>query len=206
MDSSPPKLALIAAALIISCGAAAQDAAKSLPITLVADSSSFDRDSNLIHFKGLRITQGDLSIQASEALATGLDFEGSEWRLTGDVRIVVDSVVLESDTAVFTFDGHELAKGELQGMPASFTDLNPSREERARGGANKLSYDYSQRTLRMTDDAWLNKGQNEIVGCDLIYDFGKQGFASGSSDCGEPFRIRILPPPEETATDSASNP
>jgi len=204
MDSSLPKLALLAVALT-ACVATAQEDAKSLPISLDADSSSFDRKTNLVHFRGLRITQGELRIEADEALATGLDFEQSEWRFTGGVRIVVDAAILESDSAVFTFEAHQLATAELTGSPASFTDLNPARQEPARGGANKLSYDYSERTLRMSENAWLNKGPNEITGCDLIYDFNEERVTSGSSDCG-PIRITILPPPEDTAPDSAPNP
>jgi len=199
------KLAL-AAALAFFCVAEAQENSKSLPISLDADSSSIDRQTNLIHFRGLRITQGGLRIEADEALATGLDFEQSEWRFTGGVRIVVDSAVLESDRAVFTFSAHQLATAELEGNPASFTDQSPDREEPARGSANKLSYDYAKRILRMSDNARLSKGPNEIKGCDLIYDFAEERVTSGSSDCGEPFRITILPPPEGTGTDSAPNP
>jgi len=206
MDNSLHKLAAIAAALTIVCIAEGQEDAKSQPISLDADSSSIDRQTNLIHFRGLRITQGDLRIEADEALATGLDFEQSEWRFTGGVRIVVNSALLESDSAVFTFSAHQLATAELQGSPASFTDQSPDRDEPARGSANKLSYDYAQRILRMSDNASLNKGPNEIKGCDLIYDFNEERVTSGSSDCGEPFRITIVPPPEGTGTNSVRNP
>ena len=206
MDNLLLKVTLLAIGLAGYSVAAAQDDAKSLPISLDADSSSFDRKTNLVHFSGLVISQGELRIEADEAVATGLDFEQSEWRFTGRVRIVVDSAVLESDSAVFTFAAHQLATAQLEGTPASFRDLSADREEPAHGSANKLSYDYAERILRMSESAWVTKGPNEIRGCDLIYDFNEERVTSGSSDCGEPFRITILPRPDDAATDSASNP
>jgi lipopolysaccharide transport protein LptA len=184
MDTSLVKPALLAACAAWPCLGTGQQAREAEEIVLDAGPLSFDRDSNEIHIQGVKITQGDISIEAGDASATGLDFEDNEWRFTGGVRIVVDSIVLEADSAIFTFKANELTTGNLEGTPASFTDQSPSRERRARGSANKLLYDYADRTLRMTDDAWLNQGTAEVRGCDLIYDFDEEEFASGSADCG----------------------
>ena len=176
---------------------------------LLLDSSSMtiDRKTNLFHLSEPRITQGDMTIQADEALAPGVDFnERSEWRFTGHVKINVDSTLLEADRAVFTFDADRLARGELDGNPASLTDHSATHKEPVRGGANKLVYDYSAHTLRLSEHAWINKGQTEIQGCDLIYDFNDERVTSGSSDCGEAFRIRILPQGEEAPNRTDSTP
>jgi lipopolysaccharide transport protein LptA len=203
MDGLFLKVTLFAAVLTVQAPVAGQGGAAPLPIELDAESWSFDGQSNLVHVRALKITQGDLSIEAADALATGLDFEQSEWRLSGGVRIVVDSAVLESNTAVFSFKDHELQRGELTGSPASFTDRSA---EPASGSANKIAYDYDARTLRMSQNARIVKGPNEIVGCDLIYDFNEERVTSGSSDCGEPFRFRYLPQSDDSETDSASDP
>ena len=86
-----------------------------------------------------RITQGDLTIAADDALATGFEFdEASEWRFTGNVRIEVATAVMEADSAVFTFADGQLSRGELEGTPASFSDTDeatqrkPSRDAPAR--------------------------------------------------------------------------
>jgi lipopolysaccharide transport protein LptA len=121
----------------------------------------------------------------------------SEWRFKGHVRIVVESALLEADTAVFTFEKEQLARGELDGNPASFTDRDPTRQKPVSGGARKLYYDYTARTLRMSENAYINKDQYEIQGCDLIYDFTDERVTSGSADCGELFRIRVLPQTEQ---------
>jgi lipopolysaccharide transport protein LptA len=168
---------------------------------LVLDSSSMtiDRKTNLFRLGAPRITRCNMTIEADEALATGVDFnERSEWRFTGHVRINVDSALLQADSAVFTFDADRLARGELQGN-ASLTDRSAEHKEPVQGGASKLIYDYVAQTLRLTDHAWINKGNKEIQGCDLIYDFNDERVTSGSADCGESgFRIRVLQQAEET--------
>ena len=162
---------------------------------------TIDRKTNLFHLDAPRITHCDMTIEADEALATGVDFnERSEWRFTGHVRINVDSALLEASSAVFTFDADQLAHGELEGSPASLTDHSVEHKEPVRGGANKLVYDYASHTLRLSGRPWINKGNKEIRGCDLIYDFNDERVTSGSSDCGEPFRIRVL-----SQTDEAPN-
>lgn len=180
--------------LLLSALAAAQQGAEPLPISLDADSSSFDRNSSSVIFKGLRITQGDFTIEADEAEATGLDFERSEWLFQGNVRIAIDSASIESSTAEVTFEAHELLVVRLHGEPAVFEDFSAAREEAIRGGASLLEFDSVGRTLRMTDGAWLSEGQNEFRGCDLIYDIDEEKITSGSSECGEPVLITILPP------------
>lgn len=176
----------------------AEDDAQPLPISLDAESSSFDRQTDSVTFRGLTITQGDLGIEADEALASGLDFELSEWRFSGNVRITIGSATIEADTAEVRFEGHELLLAELRGNPAVFEDFNVSRGEPVRGGANRLYYDNVARTLLMSGGAWFNEGPNEIKGCALTYDFEQETVTFGSSDCGERVQITIVPPTEQT--------
>lgn len=176
------------------------------PQELLLDSASLtlDRATNLIHLRSPRISQGNLAITADEALATGIEFDQkSEWRFIGNVRISVDTAVIEARSAVFTFDQEQLARGELEGTPATFTDEDPARAKPIRGGANKFSYDYLARTLRLSDNAWVHKDQYEIQGCDLIYDFAAERVTSGSADCAELFRIRVLSNQDEQAPSAA---
>ena len=176
------------------------------PQELLLDSASLtlDRATNLIHLRSPRISQGNLAITADEALATGIEFDQkSEWRFIGNVRISVDTAVIEARSAVFTFDQEQLARGELEGTPATFTDEDPARAKPIRGGANKFSSDYLARTLRLSDNAWVHKDQYEIQGCDLIYDFAAERVTSGSADCAELFRIRVLSNQDEQAPSAA---
>ena len=179
------------------------------PEELLLDSASLtlDRATNLIHLRSPRISQGNLAIEADEALATGIEFDQkSEWRFIGNVRITVDSAVIQAGSAVFTFDQEQLSHGELEGTPATFADEDPARDKPIRGGANKLSYDYVARTLRLSDNAFVHKDQYEIQGCDLIYDFADERVTSGSADCSELFRIRVLSSQDQQAPAAAPSP
>ncbi len=195
MVSSFHKLGLTLA--ILAPVVMAQEGGDPLPISLDADSSSFDGKSNTMIFSGLRINQGDFTIEADHAEASGLDFEMSEWNFSGNVRIAIDSANIESTHAQVIFAGHELLSVELRGDPAVFEDLSATREHPIQGGARLLEYDRSNRTIRMTDGAWLSEGPNEFRGCDLIYDIDQEKITSGSSECGEPVVITVLPPTEE---------
>ena len=198
MASFAPKLRLLL--LPLACLPwllTAQDDAQPLRISLDADSASFDRKIGRVTFSGLRITQGDLAIEADEALANGLDFEKSEWRFSGNVRISIDSATIEASTAEIRFEAHELLTVELRGNPAVFEDFSVTRDEPLRGGANRLYYDNTDRTMHMSDGTWFNEGPNEIIGCDLLYDFEQQRVAFGLSDCGEPVQITIVPPTKD---------
>ncbi len=198
MASFAPKLRLLL--LPLACLPwllTAQDDAQPLRISLDADSASFDRKIGRVTFSGLRITQGDLAIEADEVLASGLDFEKSEWRFSGNVRISIDSATIEASTAEIRFEAHELLTVELRGNPAVFEDFSVTRDEPLRGGANRLYYDNTDRTMHMSDGTWFNEGPNEIIGCDLLYDFEQQRVAFGSSDCGEPVQITIVPPTKD---------
>jgi len=184
----------VVALLILPCCSVAAEEDEPLPISLDAVSSAFDQKSNTIMFRGLHLTQGNLGISADEAVASGLDFERSEWRFSGHVRITVDSASIEADSAEIIFEAHSLLIVELRGDPAVFEDLSAARDHPIRGGANLLSYDNVDRTLRMTEDAWLSEGPNEFTGCNLIYNLELGQITSGSSECGEPVVITIVPP------------
>jgi lipopolysaccharide transport protein LptA len=152
----------------------------------------FDAQAKLFKIKAPRIRQGDLYIAADDAVATSVEFDAaSEWRLIGNVRLEAGAAVMTADSAVFTFDQRRLGRGELTGAPASFTHLNPERKKPFSGTANELSYDAVASTLRLTGNVSLQRDQNEVQGCDLIYDLKTEGFSSGDSDCG--VRVRVVP-------------
>ncbi len=185
--------------VLIAAGAIAPALAQDedLRVSLDAEWSSFDRQTNTMMFRGLRIAQGDFMIEADEAVASDLDFDRSEWEFNGNVRIGMDTAVIESTRAEVLFETHDLLILELQGDPARFRDENPERGEPITGGAEVLRYESAGGTLRMTGGAWLSEGPNEFSGCDLIYDIGEKKITSGSSECGEPVVITILPPSDD---------
>jgi lipopolysaccharide transport protein LptA len=170
-------------------------------IDIAFDTFAYDGGTSRVEFSGLQMTQGDLRLEADRASSSSLDFERSEWRLTGNVSIEIGATRISSDEARFSIRNNELTLFELLGQPATFEDLDPSSTRVATGGANRLNYDNVERTLSLREDAWLRVGSNEVTGCDLIYDVDAGTFMSGSTECDQPFRIRISRPAEDTAAD-----
>lgn len=208
MVNSSDRLRILVAATLMSaltCAAAQDD---SEPISLDAESSLFDRQTNRVEFRQLTISQGDMSISADEAVASGLDFEQGEWRLTGNVTFMIESARISADTALMTFVDNELQTAELVGDPATLEDLGDPEgdpdEDPVSGGAARLVYDNAAQIMRMLDGAWFASGQNEFRGCDLIYDLDQEQLSSGSSECGEPVVITIVPRDDEDEESESS--
>jgi len=111
--SSPsiPRLCALTLAVALAAGAQNDDGDE---LQFASQSVMLDGQTNMMRAKGPRITQGDLTIVADDALATGFEFdEAGEFRLTGNVRLEVDTAVMEADSAVFTFADRQLSRGEL---------------------------------------------------------------------------------------------
>jgi lipopolysaccharide transport protein LptA len=206
MDSSPRRRAHVAVPFLVTFALGAALAADPLPISLDAESSSFNRQTNRIEFRRLSITQGDMVIRADEAVATGLDFEQGEWRFTGNVMFTTEDARITANSATVSFADNELQVAELVGTPAAFEQAGTLDGDPLSGGANRLSYDNVARVMRMLEGAWFRQGPNEFRGCDLIYDLDQEQITSGSSDCGEPIVITIVPRDQEDESESPTPP
>src|ERR1700693_6524254 len=89
-------------------------------ISLDAQSSELDYKNNNLIFHKVRITQGNMSVAADQAQATGLDFENSRWVFRGNVKITMDQGQLTSDEAEITFAKKLLSKELVNRNPAAF--------------------------------------------------------------------------------------
>ncbi len=144
------------------------------PIVLDAASSDFDYKNNTLLFRRVKITQGTMQVEAEEARANGLNFENSEWNLSGDVRIQMPDRRLNSGAAQVTFRNNEIARAVIRGQPASFEQRLKDEGKLARGRARSIEYDVQAGTVRLTGDAWLTDGQNEIQGDTLVYNIDQE--------------------------------
>lgn len=172
------------------------------PISLDAASSDFDYRNNLLTFRKVRISQGEMSVEADEATATGLDFENSEWKFSGSVHVRMANGLLDSDTATITFRSNQIAHARIAGSPAAF-EQRRTEQQVARGRAGTIEYDVTSGTVELKDKAWLTDGKNEITGQTLVYDMLKERvFANpGEQDPGGvsiTINPRTLTPPPKT--------
>lgn len=166
------------------------------PINLVAASSDFDYRNNTLLFKRVEITQGDLRVEASEARATGLNFENSQWHLVGEVRITLPDGRLTADQATVTFRDNAIASAQILGTPARFEQRLEDSGQLAQGRGRAIDYDVRNGTVRLSGDAWLTDGQSEILGNTLVYDIGRQRVAANPGET-EPGGVRITINPRE---------
>jgi lipopolysaccharide transport protein LptA len=201
--SLPPKILLrCALGLAVTLAAGAQNDEE---LQFTSGEFVLDNTTNMMRAQQPHITQGNLRITADNVLATGFEFdEAGEFRLTGNVRVEVDSASMEANSAVFAYANGRLSRGELEGTPVSFSDVDAATQRRVTGRAVKISYDNIARTLRMIGDASVQLDRREVFGCDLIYDFDAERVTSGSADCADGFRVIVRRDSEEQA--AAPNP
>jgi lipopolysaccharide transport protein LptA len=183
-------LALLLGALCVSGGVAAAAAptgpaaaaapaaplpSSQLPITVDAASSQVDYKTNTVEFKQVVISQGATRVQADHAHATGLNFANSRWTFDGNVKIDAEPRgSLRSDQAVVEFKDNRILRATITGKPAEFEQQRSDSGQLARGHANQIVYDVNEGTVRLTEDAWLTDGQNQISGPLLVYDVRAQ--------------------------------
>lgn len=194
-----------ALAVTLSPGAAAAAAATE-PINLEAASSDFDYRNGQLRFNRVRITQGEMSVEAAEANATGLEFENSEWRFKGDVKIKVRGGELESNEATVAFRNNEIVRARVVGEPAKFRQVSADPKKRAQGHASTIEYDVGASTVQLNGAAWLSDGQNEIRGSTLVYDIGRERVRANPGK-SEPGGVRItIRPANGTGTATTPKP
>src|SRR5437868_6708053 len=208
MARSCRKLLLLAAAL--ASGAAAAPAPPPAPpptqqpINLDAASTEVDGRTNTLVFSDVVISQGATRVQAEHAHATGLNFANSRWTFDGKVRIDAEQHGnLRSDQAVVEFRDNHIARATVTGKPAEFEQKCTDAGQLARGHAGEIVYDLNDGTVRLTDDAWLTDGQNEISGPLLVYNIREQRVQAAASP-GTDHRVhitiapRVVPGPGKT--------
>lgn len=169
-----------------------------MPINLEAASSDFDYKNNSLMFRRIRITQGGLEVKAQQASATGLEFENSEWRLEGDVQITVPGGSLQSSEARVQFRNNAIVRASIKGAPAQFEQRLRENGQVARGRASSIDYNVRESTVRLSGDAWLSDGQNEISGNTLVYDIGRERVQANPNE-KDPGGVRItINPPKKS--------
>ena len=146
-----------------------------LPVSLDAASSEIDAKTNALVFRNVVISQGNMRVQAEHAHATGLNFANSRWNFDGNVRIDAEQHGnLRSDQAVVEFKDNHIARAIITGKPAEFEQKRANSDAVARGHADEILYDLNDGTVKLTDDAWLSDGQNEISGPLIVYNIREQ--------------------------------
>lgn len=194
--------------LVIPAIGYAQDADLRLPITLDADESNYDGKSSMLMFRGLRLSQGNLGIQADQGRASQLDFEDSVWQFAGNVVIEIENGRIECDSADLKFSGHLLELATISGSPATFEMQRPDSDVTTHAEAGHLKYDFDAGIIEFSDRAVITEGGNRISSSYLVYNIKEQRINAQSAGDGDE-RVKITYTPRDSAdpgTDENSAP
>ncbi|HLY52205.1 MAG TPA: lipopolysaccharide transport periplasmic protein LptA [Steroidobacteraceae bacterium] len=205
LRSQAPRRPLAAAAVGLALAApAAAPAAAPNPaaIALDAQSSELDLKSNNVFFRKVRIAQGTMSVTADQGQATrealGGNFENSVWVFRGNVRITMEGGLLTADEAQINFIKKLLAKAVAHGKPAEFEQKIEKTGKVAHGHADNIDYDAAKDVVRLSQNAWLSDGQNEVRGESLKYNVQAQSIVADAAEQGsQRVHIIITPPPSK---------
>jgi lipopolysaccharide transport protein LptA len=195
----------VAAGVALGMTLAAQAArsaapAKSEVIALDAQSSELDLKSNNMFFRKVRIAQGPMSVTADQGQATqeALKFENSLWVFRGNVKIAMENGLLTADEAQIDFIKKLLAKAVAHGKPAEFEQKIEKTGKVAHGHADTIDYDAAKGLVKLTKNAWLSDGQNEVHGESFVYNVLNQSIVADAAEQGsQRVHIIITPPPSK---------
>ena len=134
------------------------------PVNWSADTVSVDYQNHHVILRGdVKIVQGDVSVVADQAEATGLDAEDSLWVFTGKVHVHAEGEgELHSDRATVQFSHSTVAHVVVTGQPAQFEQANVPGGGEARGHAGNIDYNVPGGVVKLSGDAWLSDGHSEI--------------------------------------------
>ncbi|MEM9058256.1 MAG: LptA/OstA family protein [Pseudomonadota bacterium] len=111
-----------------------------------AGSWEYDRKNGEVSFEAIRVTQGDLGIDADQARSSSLDFADSTWHFSGDVRIRGTGADIRATRASLRFRNNVLATATIVGAPAIFR----------RAGVQQTRVNASRAELEFRDNALVN--------------------------------------------------
>jgi|GEM_PF-466234 len=172
-----------------------------LPIALDADSTSYDGKLSMLTFQGLRVTQGNIGIQADSGRASKLDFEDSIWQFSGNVKIDTEQGHIECDSADLKFAKHELLFATIVGTPATFVLKRKGSDDTTYAEAGRLMYDFAAGVIEFTGNAVITEGGNQISSNFLVYNIEEQRINAQSAGEGDP-RVKITYTPRVRTDDS----
>lgn len=180
----------------------AQDLNLQLPISLDADSTDYDGKNSMMMFSGLRLSQGQIGVQADTGMASKLDFQDSVWHFEGNVIIDVENGHIECDSADLQFVGHTLRIASIEGSPATFELQRLDSDEITYAEAGKLEYDLQAGIVEFSGNAMITEGGNQISSSFLVYNITEQRINAQSSGNGDE-KVKITYTPVEDSTAEA---
>ena len=178
--------------------------------TLHWDAAQLDYQRGKVVLRDVQIAQGGTTIQADLAEASGLEFDDSDWKFSGHVRLHTAQGNLTADDATVKFLDSRVQTATVHGAPAVFAGEVGEGRQPARGHAQQIDYEVGSGEIRLSGDAWLSDGRSEINGARIVYNVAAQRVqAEGPSGGGRvsgTIRPRGAPAPAPAPAPSGGTP
>jgi lipopolysaccharide transport protein LptA len=169
------------------------------PITVDAASGDYEYAKDHLSIRHVHIAQGQLAVSADDSAGSALQFEDSHWQFTGHVVFTSPDGTLASDSATVVFLHNQLVSITAQGAPAVFTGAHAGKN--VRGHAERILYEPVNGTVKLTGDASLNDGDNEIKGQLLSYNFNERHLSAGPNEQKDQRITITITPKSKPATE-----
>jgi lipopolysaccharide transport protein LptA len=199
-------LCLLPASLLLSPPGNAQINDLRTDVVIDAEQTSYDGKTSMLQFTGLRLTQGNIGIEADVAHASRMDFDDSVWQFSGNVVFDVDEGHVECDSADLKFANFELQLATIEGSPATFEFKRDGAEQTTFARANKLHYDVAAGVIEFSGDATITEGGNQISSESLVYDIKERRInAVATGDGSDRVKVIYTPPAGSAAPAAAED-
>jgi len=198
-------------AILALCPAAASaqvtDLDLRLPWDIDAESTSFDGKTAMIIFRGRRLSQGRISIEADEGRASNTEGEDGIWQFSGNVVIDIENGHIECAAADLRFSEYQLRQATVTGAPATFELKRAGSDEVTYAEAGRLAYNVDTGIIEFSEEATITEAGNQISSNFLVYNITEQRIDADSAG-SEDGRVRITYTPTNgtlTELDSGSD-
>ena len=156
-----------------------QDADRDLAFE--AASVAFDENGGSV-FRQLRVTDGTISITASEGTLT--ESKGAERTLqfVGSVEIQFARAMLSADRATFRFADGQLTEGEMIGSPLAFETAPTENRTAFHGTAGRIFYDRSKGVVTAGEGASFAYANMRVRNCNWTYSLTDGTYSAVAND------------------------
>lgn len=127
-------------------------------------------------------------------------YQGNVIFSQGTLNITADRVVVHQDDK-------GVSTGEATGQPVHFRQKMEGGDEFLEARAQRIDYDARTETMKLTGDAWISRGNDELRGGVIIYDIRTERYqAQGASVDGGEGRVRAVIRPRNQPDEAPAAP
>lgn len=124
----------------------------------------------------------------------------------GHVVLTQGTLMITADRIDVRQDDRGFSSGDAKGKPVYFRQKVEGKDEYVEGWANRLEYDGRSDKLKLTGQAHLKRGEDDLRGNLITYDAKTEFFQAQGSISGTPGRVRAVIRPKNDQPQPAGKP